>query len=175
MENNPSKHLLVFKTSWRHLQDMSWRRLQHVFSVTILCLPGRLAKTSLRRLEDVFRTSRKTSGRRLGRQKIVTLKTSSRRLEETPWRYVLKASWRHTLQMSWRQAKFLLVISVSNKSKCVSNKSLFHKLCLRNLRRIQNASLRTHNFDIHLILKHTRISILKIKISEASEARKTKF
>ena len=37
-----------------------------------------------------------------------------------------------------RQAKFLLVISVSNKSKCVSNKSLFHKLYLRNLRRIQN-------------------------------------
>ena len=64
----PSKHLLVFKTSWR--------RLQHVFSVTILCLP--------RRFEDVFKTSP-------------------------------------------RQTKFLLVISVSNKSKCVSNKSMFHK------------------------------------------------
>ena len=45
----PSKHLLVFKTSWRCLQDMSWRRLQHVFSVTIFRLP--------RRLEDFFKTS----------------------------------------------------------------------------------------------------------------------
>ena len=26
--------------SWRRLQDMSWRRLQHVFSVTILRLPN---------------------------------------------------------------------------------------------------------------------------------------
>ena len=43
--------------SWRRLEDMSWRRLQHVFSVTILRLP--------RRLEDVFKTSRKASWRRL--------------------------------------------------------------------------------------------------------------
>ena len=35
---NPSKHLLVFKASLR--------RLQHVFSLTILRLPRRLAKTS---------------------------------------------------------------------------------------------------------------------------------
>ena len=34
------------------LQDMSWRRLQHVFSVTILRLP--------RRFEDVLKTSWKT-------------------------------------------------------------------------------------------------------------------
>ena len=45
--NNPSKHLLVLKTSWRRLEDMSWRRLQHLFSVTILRLP--------RRLEDVLK------------------------------------------------------------------------------------------------------------------------
>ena len=35
--------------------------------------------------------------------------------------------------------------------------------------------LEPNNFDIRLILKHTSISILRIKISEASEARKTKF
>ena len=35
--------------------------------------------------------------------------------------------------------------------------------------------LEPNNFDIRLILKHTGISILRIKISEASEARKTKF
>ena len=56
----PSKQFLVFKTSWRRLQD--------VFSVTIFRL--------WRRLQDVF----KTSWRRLGRRKIVTLKTSWRRL-----------------------------------------------------------------------------------------------
>ena len=93
----PSKHLLVFKTSQRRLQDMSWRRLQHVFSVKMFYLPRPLEdvlqirlkdllKTSCRhltrRLEDVF----KTSWGRLGRQKIVALKTSPRRLENMSWR-----------------------------------------------------------------------------------------
>ena len=35
-----------------------------------------------RRLEDILKTSCKTSSRRLRRQKIVTLKTPSRRLED---------------------------------------------------------------------------------------------
>ena len=35
--------------------------------------------------------------------------------------------------------------------------------------------LEPNNFDIRLILKQTSIFILRIKISEASEARKTKF
>ena len=79
------------KTSWRRLQDMSWRRLQQVFSVTILRLSRRLedvlktywrrlAKTSWRCLEDVFKTSRKTS-----------------------WRHVLKTSWRHILETCSRR------------------------------------------------------------------------
>ena len=88
-----------------------------------------VAKTCWRRLEDVFKTSRKTSWRRLGRRKIVTLKTSWRCLEDMSWR---------RLKTSRRQTKFLLVISVSKKSKCLSNKSLFHKLYLRKLRGIQN-------------------------------------
>ena len=33
--------------------------------------------------------------------------------------------------------------------------------------------LEPNKFDIRLILKHTSISILRIKISEASEARKS--
>ena len=49
MQKLPSKHLLVFKTSWRRLQDMSWKRLQHVLSVKIFGLP--------RRLEDVLKKS----------------------------------------------------------------------------------------------------------------------
>ena len=57
--NLPSKHLLVFTTSWRRLQDISWRRLQHVFSVTILRLQDVLEDEKLlrwRRLEDVLKT-----------------------------------------------------------------------------------------------------------------------
>ena len=57
----PSKHLLELKTSWTRLQDMSWRRLQHVFSVKIFRLPRRLQdisqkdlNMSLRRLQDVL-------------------------------------------------------------------------------------------------------------------------
>ena len=52
IETIPSKHLLILKTPSTHLEDMSWRRLQHVLSVTILRLP--------RRLEDVLKTSWKT-------------------------------------------------------------------------------------------------------------------
>ena len=63
----PSKKFLVFKTSWRRVQD--------VFSVTIFRLWGRLLKTSCKYVL-------KTSWRRLGRRKIVTLKTSWRRLED---------------------------------------------------------------------------------------------
>ena len=83
----PSKHFLFSKTSWR--------RLEEVFSVTILHLPRRLQdvfarplpKMSSRLLQDAFKTSSqgvfKTFSRRLRleRQKIVTLKTSSRRLQ----------------------------------------------------------------------------------------------
>ena len=94
----------------------SWRRLQHVFSVTILRLPRRLedvlntswrrlAKTFWRRLEDVLKTSCKTSWRRLGRRKIVTLKTSWSRLEDMSWRRledVLKTRLEDLLKILWR-------------------------------------------------------------------------
>ena len=86
-------------------QDMSWRRLQHVFSVTILRLPRRLTKTSWRRLEDVFKTSRKTSSRHLQDVFKTSWKTKNCYAEDvfkTSWRHVLKTSWRHVLKMSWR-------------------------------------------------------------------------
>ena len=103
----------------------SWGRLQHVFSVAILRL--------LRRLEDVLKTSCKTSFLE------DVFKTSWRHVLKTSWRYVLKMCWRHDLKMSWRHVlktswrhyggkpKYLLRISVSSKSKCVSSKSTFHK------------------------------------------------
>ena len=64
--------------SSRCLQDMSWRRLEDVFGVTNFCLP--------RRFQDVLRDVFKTSGRRIGRRKIIRLKTCWRRLQDMSWR-----------------------------------------------------------------------------------------
>ena len=64
----------VFKTSLRHVFKMSW----NVFSITIFCLS--------RRLQDVFKTAWEISARRLGRRKIITLKTCWRRLQDISWR-----------------------------------------------------------------------------------------
>ena len=139
------KHSIPANISW------SWRRIQHVSSVTILRLSRRLEdvlqrsletsckdvlKTSWRSLEDVF----KTSSRRLERQKIVTLKTSSRCFEDISWRRLEDMSWRRYDDMScrcledvlktlWRQGKFLLGIS---ESTCISNKSIYHKSVFDN-------------------------------------------
>ena len=117
------------------LQDMSFRRLQHVFSVTILRLP--------RRLEDILMTSwkhlAKTSWRHLERRLEDVLKTCiddvlKTCLEDVLKTYledVLKTYLEAVLKILWRQTKYLLGISVflsgGNKSKCVSNKSIFHK------------------------------------------------
>ena len=144
----------VFKTC---LQDILSRRLEDVFSVTILRLPRRLEdvlETSWRHLEDIFKTSRKTTWR--GLQDVLkdekllcwrrlhdVLKTCLEDILKTCLEDVLKTYLEDVFMMSRKQTKFLLVISGPNKSKCASNKSLFHKLYLRNLRRIQNASLRT--------------------------------
>ena len=58
--------MLVFRTSWTRLQDMSWRRLQNVFSVTNFRLQDVL-KTSWKKkncyTEHVFKTSCKKSWR----------------------------------------------------------------------------------------------------------------
>ena len=114
----PSKHLLVLKTSWRSFQ--------HVFSVIILRLP--------RRLEDALKTFYKTSWRRLGRRKTVSLKTSSK--------LVLKTSWRHygDKQMTYWVYLYLTYLRFTN-------------LYLTILRRIQNLLIRTHHFNICLILQ----------------------
>ena len=112
----------VLKTSSRHVLKASSTGLQrNNFPFSVM---------SWRRLEDVLmtkckyvlNTSRKTSKRLLGRQKSVTLKTSSRCVEDilktfdktswkteicyaenifmTSWRYVLKRSWRHVFKTS---------------------------------------------------------------------------
>ena len=64
----------------------------------------------------------------------VTILRLPRRLEDilqdvlkTCLEDVLKTFLEDVLKTLWRQAKYLLGISVSNKSKCVPNKSVFHK------------------------------------------------
>ena len=143
IQNLPSKHFLVFKKSWRRLQGMSWRRLQQVFSVTILRLP--------RRLEDVLKTSWKTKNCYAED----VLKTSWRHVLKTSWRHVLKTSWRHILKTSWRhvlktssrrlggkQNVYWWYLYLTNLNVYLTN-LCFANLYLTNLRWIQNALLRT--------------------------------
>ena len=67
---SPVNILFVSKTSSRHLQDMSSRRLQDVFSVTVFRLPRHLARC----LQDVFKTYLQDAED--------VLKKSSRRLQD---------------------------------------------------------------------------------------------
>ena len=128
------RKIVTLKTSSRRLEDMSWRRLQHVFSVTIL----RLA----RRLEDVLED-----------EKLLRW----RRLEDTSWRHILKAFWRHVLKTSWKhygdkQNTYWGHLYLTNVNVYVTN-LYFTNLYLAILRRIQNALIRTHHFNIHHILE----------------------
>ena len=82
----PSKHFFISKTSWRRLQDMflrrlqdmSSRRFQDVFSVTIFCLPRRLARC----VEDVLKKKNFNAEDVLKTSLRLVFKTSSRRLED---------------------------------------------------------------------------------------------
>ena len=121
------------------LQDISWRRLQNVFSVTICCLG--------RRFEDVLKTSRKTSWRGLGRKK-------NRYAED-----VLRIFLENILKTSWSHTKCLLGISVSKKS-------VFHKSISDES--IANPKHINYNPIISIFMlfwNSSSISVLKIKIS----------
>ena len=155
-----SKHLLVLKTFWRRLEDMSWRSLQHVFSITTFEDVFRKTKNSY--AEGVFKTYWKTCLENV-------LKTC---LED-----VLKAYLEEVFKTSWRQTKCLLGISVSNKSKC---ESIFNKSISDESKANPNCINWNPTISIFVLFWNTStISILKIKISEIgdrpSEAIKTKF
>ena len=121
--NDPSKHLLVFKTSSRHVLKTSSIRLQrNNFSSS---------KTSwrhfARRLEDVLKTSWKT--RNCYAEDV--LKTSWRHVLEMSWRHVLKISWRHVLKMSAKrlgdkQNVFWIYLYLTNLNVYLTN-LVFHK------------------------------------------------
>ena len=130
--NVPSKHFLVFKMSWRRLQDMFWRHLQHVFSVSIFRLR--------RHLEDVLQTSSRHLVRCL--QDVLEDKKLLhwRRLED-----VLKTCTEDVLEIN----KMFTGISVSNHGLLTNLNQYLTNLYLTNLyfinlRWIQVALIRTH-------------------------------
>ena len=125
----------VLKMSSRHVL----RRLQHVFIVAILLLPRRPQDVFKTSCKDVFKTSRKTSSRRPWRRKIVTLKTSSRRLVDMSWRYILKMSLR---RLGGKQNVYWWYLHLTNLNVYLTYLCLTN-LYLTNLRQIQNALLRT--------------------------------
>ena len=92
----------VFKTSWK----------------TKNCYAEDVLKTCL---EDVLKTCLED-----------VLKTYLEDVLKTCLEDVLKTCLEDVLKTLWRQAKYLLGISVSNKSKCVSNKSIFNKSTFDN-------------------------------------------
>ena len=95
------------ETSSRHVLKTSSTRLQRNNFTS--------SKTSWRRLEDVFEDEKLFRWRRLED----VLKTYLQDVFKTYLEDVLKTLWRET--------KYLPGISVSNKSKCVSSKSIFDK------------------------------------------------
>ena len=131
--------------------NLCWssRRLQHVFSVTISLLP--------RRLEDVLKTSSKTSWKTINCYAEDFFKTSSRHVLKTFWRHILKMSWRHILKTSWRHVLKTSLRRPGNKQNVywgylyLTDLNAFidltilylTNLYLTNLRRIQNALIRT--------------------------------
>ena len=100
--------LFVSKTSSRHVFKTSSRRLQDVFSVTIFCI----------------KTSCEMSSRRLGRRKIVTLKTCWRRLQDMSSRRlqdVLKTNkcllgWHFNCVVTWQIKNILSSLSQGTRS-----------------------------------------------------------
>ena len=126
---HPSKDLLVFK--------MSWRCLQHIFSVTVFRLSKRFEDIS----QDILKTSRRLQGV-LEEGKVLRW----RRLQGISWRHledILKTTWRRLKdvfeanKMLTRNILYLTILNV------YLTYLYFTNLYLMNLRRIQNALIRT--------------------------------
>ena len=134
----------IFCQTWRPLQPI----VLILYFIVDLCLDASIPANicwSSRRLQHVFSVTR-----RLGRQKIVTLKKSWRRLEDvlkTCPEDVLKKCWRHILRTSWRhygdkQNSHWGYLYLTNLNVYLTN-LYFTNLYLTILRRIQNSLIRT--------------------------------
>ena len=157
---------------------MSRRRLQHVFSVTILRLPRCLedvlktfSRPLARCLEDVLEDEKLLRWRRL--EDVLktcledVLKTCLEDVLKTCLEDVLKTYLEDVFKTSWRQTKCLVGISVSNKSKCVSSKSIFHKSISDNSK-ANPKCINCNPISSLLVLfwNSSSICILRIKISD---------
>ena len=118
-------------------------------------------KTSSTRLQRNNYLSSKTSWRHLARRLEGVLGDEKllrwRRLEDvlkTCLDDILKTCLEEVFKTSWRQAKYLLEISLSNKSKPVSDKSISHMSISDKSRRIQTALIRTHSFQYSSYLQN---------------------
>ena len=136
-----SKSPVNISWSWRRLQDVFKTCLEDEFNTSsILRLPSRLDDVledvkllRWRRLEDVLKTYiqdvLKTCIEDVLRTYIAdVLKTCIEDVLKTCLEDVLKTCLEDVLKTLWRKTKYLLGIYVSSKSKCVSNKSIFHKI-----------------------------------------------
>ena len=149
---------------------MSWRRLEDVFNVAIFRL---LANTSSRCLQNIFKTPWKASwrrlqdifemsSRRLGRQEIVMLKTSSRCPQDMSSRRLQDMSWScfPDLLTSWRPTKCSLgrnlYLFLINLNLCQTNVYLTN-LYLASVGRIYGKFkmhlLEPNSINIHCFLK----------------------
>ena len=159
--------MLFLKTSWRRFQVLSWRRLQLVFSVTIICLP--------RHIQDVLKTSCK-----------YVLKKSWRRLDDI-LQNVLKTSWKtkncyseDVLKTSHSKTKCLLGISVSDHSLLANLHQYLAdlypiNLFFKNLRWIQNALIRTQEFLYQPYFETQSAELIQNWHCRTGEAIKRKF
>ena len=95
--------------SWRRIEDMSWKRLQDVFSITIFCLP--------RRFQDVFKTSSRCLQDVMEDEKLLRW----RRFQD-----VFKTCLEDVFKTSWRPAN---VCWVTNNFFSLK-RYIFHKLDL---------------------------------------------
>ena len=153
----PSKHLLVFKTSWRGLQDMSWRCLQHVFRVTIFYVFQDVLKKSWRRFQDLSQDVLKTFSIRLQDvledEKLLrwrplqdVLKTCLEDVLKTCLDDILKTYLEDVFKTSWKQKNvywgYLYLINLNVYVFDLTNLYVTN-LYLTNLKRIQNALIRT--------------------------------
>ena len=92
----------------------------------------------------------------------VVFKTCLVDLLKTCFEDVLKTCLEDILKTSWRQTKYLLGISVSNKSKCVSNKDIFHKSIFGN----SKVNPKCISSIFVLFGNSSSITISRIKISD---------
>ena len=129
----PSQHLLVFKTSSRHvLKTFSVRLQRNSFSSS---------KMSWRRLEYILQGALKTSWRSLK----TSWKTKNCYDED-----ILRTSWRPVLKMSSRplvdtQNDHWVYLYLANLNMYLKN-ICFTNLYLTNLSWIRNASIRAQSF-----------------------------